>query len=441
MSTGNSADLTPDADQAAVAPPSRLLRMTVITETWPPEVNGVASTLARFVDGLAARGHSVTLLRPRQDRDPDTDQRLVARGYPEILIRGVRIPRYPDLRMGLPARRAMQRLWRAQPPDLVHIATEGPLGWSALRSALQAGLPVSTDFRTNFDAYSAHYGIGWLRRPILGYLRRFHNRAALTMVPTRAMQARLRQQGFERLRVVGRGIDTTLFTPARRDAALRARWSAGPDSPVVLHVGRMAPEKNPDALGAAFEAMRARNPGARLVLVGDGPARAKMQSRFPDAVFAGMRGGADLAAHYASADVFLFPSETETFGNVTLEAMASGLAIVAYDYAAAAEHVTHGRSGLLAPLGDTGALVAMAAALAQDMARVRALGTQARADALALHWDRLVQALETELLQVAALAPPRAAAASAPGEDAPGRAGPGLLRRRRAPPPARGWAD
>ncbi|MEI8303250.1 MAG: glycosyltransferase family 1 protein [Burkholderiales bacterium] len=439
MTSAHHAQGQADREQTDAAAPARRLRMTVVTETWPPEVNGVASTLARFVDGLAARGHSVTLLRPRQDRDPDTDQTLSGRGYPEILIRGVRIPRYPDLRMGLPARRAMQRLWRAQPPDLVHIATEGPLGWSALRSALQLGLPVSTDFRTNFDAYSAHYGIGWLRRPILGYLRRFHNRAALTMVPTRAMLERLRQQGFERLQVVGRGIDTALFTPARRDPALRQRWGAGPDTPVVLHVGRMAPEKNPDALGAAFEAMRARAPRARLVLVGDGPARARMQARFPDAIFAGMRGGTDLAAHYASADVFLFPSETETFGNVTLEAMASGLAIVAYDYAAAAEHVVHGRSGLLAPLGDTAALVALAAALAGDMAQVRALGAQARADAQALHWDRLVHSLETELLRVADAALPRAPESGAqPAQGGPGR---GLLRRARAPRQARGWAD
>jgi glycosyltransferase involved in cell wall biosynthesis len=384
------------------------MRFDIVTETFPPEVNGVATTLARFVDGLAARGHALRVLRPRQDRDPPDARIVEQRGYPEMLLRGMPIPRYPQLRLGLPAPRSMRRLWSTEPPALVHIATEGPLGWSALRSARAMGLPVTSDFRTHFDAYSAHYGIGWLRRPIASYLRRFHNRTAATMVPTRALRDRLSRAGFERLVVVGRGIDTALFDPARRCDALRARWGAGPGDPVVLHVGRLAPEKNPQALGATFEAIRRRMPRARLVLVGDGPSRIRLQQRFPDAVFAGMRAGADLATHYASADLFLFPSETETFGNVTLEAMASGLAIVAYDYAAAAEHVTHGHSGLLAPLGDARALIGSAVALATDLPHARAIGAHARQVAQALQWDQLVAAMEAVLVAALSAPPPPA---------------------------------
>lgn len=400
------------------------MRIDIVTETFPPEVNGVATTLARFVDGLAERGHAVRVLRPRQDRDPPGAASVSCRGYPEVLLRGMPIPRYPQLRLGLPAPRAMRRMWGAESPAVVHIATEGPLGWSALRTARAMGLVVTSDFRTHFDAYSAHYGIGWLRRPITSYLRRFHNGTAATMVPTRALRDRLAAGGFERLSVVGRGIDTALFDPARRSEALRARWGAGPDTPVVLHVGRLAPEKNPSALGATFDAIRRHAPRARLVLVGDGPSRTRLQQRFPDAVFAGMRAGEDLATHYASADLFLFPSETETFGNVTLEAMASGLAIVAYDYAAAAEHVVHEHSGLLAPLGNARALISAAVSLATDVARARALGANARLAAQALQWDRLVAAMESVL----------AAALAAP---------PSMARRaslRREPPSARGSA-
>ena len=388
----------------------RKLQLAVVTETYPPEVNGVASTLARFVDGLCARGHAVHLLRPRQESDA-TERKLP---YDQTLFRGVAIPRYAHLRMGLPARRALARLWSERRPDLVHIATEGPLGWSALKAARELGIAVSSDFRTNFDAYSAHYGISWLRRPIGTYLRSFHNRAGVTMVPTVAMQKRLSALGFERLEVVARGVDTRLFDPVRRSETLRRQWGASHDTPVILHVGRLAPEKNLDVLGQAYLAIRQHRPDTRLVFVGDGPARSRLQAQFPQAIFAGMRGGNDLATHYASADLFLFPSVTETFGNVTLEAMASGLAVVAYDYAAAAEHLQHARSGLLAPMNDGAALVALAVSLAQDMPRIRAMGQLARASAEKVGWDPLVQRLEAVLLQTAASRPARRRACEIP---------------------------
>jgi len=324
----------------------RSLRIAVVTETFPPEVNGVSMTVARVVRGLCERDHEIQLVRPRQDR---ADEAGRTNGYDELLCSGLSIPRYPSLKMGLPAKRALLRQWSLRRPDLVHVVTEGPLGWSALQAAGQLKLPVCSDFRTNFHAYSQHYGIGWLKKPIAAYLRKFHNRTMLTMVPTEAIREELEASGFHNLRVVARGVDTRLFDPARRSDDLRRTWGAGPETPVVLHVGRLAPEKNLGALVAAFEAMRARAPQARLVLVGDGPAANWLRARCPDAVFAGMRGGDDLAAHYASGDVFLFPSLTETYGNVTLEAMASGLAIVAYDYAAAAEHLVHETSALLAP--------------------------------------------------------------------------------------------
>jgi glycosyltransferase involved in cell wall biosynthesis len=376
----------------------RSLRVAVVTETYPPEINGVATTIARFVQGLCERGHDVQLARPRQDR---ADQAGSSAGYGEVLFNGMTIPRYPSLKMGLPSKRALLRLWTLRRPDLVHVVTEGPLGWSALQAALQLKLPVCSDFRTNFHAYSRHYGIGWLKKPIAAYLRKFHNRTLLTMVPTEAMRRELALGGFLNLRVVARGVDTQLFDPARRSDALRRQWGVAPGDPVAIHVGRLAPEKNLPVLTAAFEAMRRREPRARLVLVGEGPAIGLLRQRCPDAVFAGIQTGEALATHYASGDIFLFPSLTETYGNVTPEAMASGLAIVAYNYAAAAEHLVHDASGLLAHYDDAAGFTALAAALVTDPIRIRGLGLRARAKATELDWGRVVQALESLYCAVA----------------------------------------
>ncbi len=362
----------------------------MVSETWPPEVNGVAATAARVVQALRARGHAVDLVRPRQDGDrgPGDDQLALMRGLP--------LPRYPGLRMGLPARGALISRWRRNPPDVVHLVTEGPLGWSALAAARHLALPAVSDYRTNFQSYSAHYGLPWLARPVQAMLRSFHNRCACTMVPTEALRRELAGAGFQRLRVVARGVDAQLFHPARRSPVLRASWGAGPDTPVVLCVGRLAPEKNLGAVLDAAAALRAVRPDARLVLVGDGPERTRLAQRAPEAFFAGQRHGEDLAAHYASADVFLFPSLTETFGNVVPEAMASGLAVLAYDLAAAGQLIAHGDNGMLAPPGDAAAFCRGAAVLGCDAARVRALGQRARASAGLLDWERIALAVEGE---------------------------------------------
>ena len=379
--------------QLPAARPS--LRVAVVTETYPPEVNGVAMTMGRMVAGLQARNHPVQLIRPRQHAgDAATSAGLLE----EVLKPGVPIPRYDSLRLGLPARAGLMRLWQRRRPDVVHVATEGPLGWSAVAAARRLGIAVATDFHTNFHSYSRHYGVGWLRRPIEAYLRRFHNRAAVTLVPTEQMRRELAAAGFRHVEVVARGVDTALFHPRRRDEGLRAAWGVPAGGRAVMVVGRLAAEKNLEVAVAAFAAMQARDPGLRLILVGDGPERAALRRRCPEALFAGMRTGEDLARHYASADVFLFPSLTETFGNVTLEAMASGLAVVAFDYAAAREHVHDGVSGLLAPYDDRAAFVRLAAGLVAEPARIGSLGRAARESAEALDWERIHDAFERVLL-------------------------------------------
>ena len=367
------------------------LRIAVVTETYPPEINGVARTVAQVVHGLIARGHVVELIRPRQG--PNDTPRLEPQ-LTEVLTYGIPIPRYPGLRVGVPSGRRLRRLWELQRPSVVHIATEGPLGWSALQAARRLGLPVVSEFRTNFHAYTQYYGIGWVEGLIKRYLCRFHNLTATTMVPTGGLARELQKAGFERLEVVPRGVDVDLFHPGHRSEALRQTWGATPETLVALSVGRLAPEKNLELLHSSYRAMRLANPGVKLVVVGDGPARRSFQGALPDAVFAGMRTGVDLSAHVASADLLLFPSVTETYGNVTPEAMASGLAIVAYDYAAARELVEPGVSGWLAPLGDAAQFKALAARAANAVCEVRQAGQRARAAVTAQSWGRIIGEIE-----------------------------------------------
>lgn len=375
-------------------PRPQLLRIALVTETYPPEINGVAMTLGRQVEDLLSRGHQVQLIRPRQGM---SDKATNNAQLEEVLKFGVPIPRYAGLKMGLPAKTALMRLWQLKRPDLVHIATEGPLGWSALAAAHKLRLPVSTDFHTNFHSYSQHYGVGWLRRPILAYLRKFHNKACVTLVPTDGIRRELETHGYRNLEVVSRGVDTELFGPHRRNESLRESWGVTPDTQVVIYVGRVAPEKNLPLVFSAFLAMQAVNDNTKLVIVGDGPERAALQQRYPDAIFCGMRSGEDLASHYASADVFLFPSLTETFGNVTTEAMASGLAVVAYQYAAAEALIHHGQSGVVAPYSNAPKFIEAAVELAHDPVQAKQMGKAARQIALSISWESIHDRFERVL--------------------------------------------
>ena len=367
----------------------------IVTETYAPEINGVASTLARLASGLRAQGHTVSLVRPRQPA-VDVPGRRPAPGT--LLVPGMRLPGYKGLQLGFPAGAALRAAWSRNRPDAVYVATEGPLGWSAVRAGAALGIRVCSGFHTNFDRYVEHYRAGWLRLPIAAYLRRFHNATAGTFVSTERLRGELEAAGFERLGVLGRGVDHGRFDPARRSAALRAEWGAAAGDLVALYVGRLAPEKNVELAVAAYRAMQQAGGALRFVVVGDGPLGAALAGAHPDLVFRGFRTGDDLAAHYASADVFLFPSETETFGNVTLEAMASGLAVVAYDYAAAHVHIESGVTGVLAAPGDARGFITAAAALARAAELLPAMRRRARVAMEAVDWSRVVERFEQLLL-------------------------------------------
>lgn len=355
-----------------------------MTETFPPEVNGVAMTLGRIVDGLLQRGHAVQVVRPRQAKELNPAARA---GLDEVLSAGVPVPAYGELRFGLPAKSRLMKLWSEKRPDIVHVVTEGPLGWSAVAAARALQLPITSSFHTNFQSYSQHYGIGLLQKPIEGYLKKLHNRTQATLVPTRAMVAELQSRGYNNVTLMSRGVETDQFRPDKRSQVLRASWDAEPSTLVVVHVGRLAKEKNIALVIAAFRAIQGRVPGAKMVFVGDGPLRKQVELSCPEAIFAGVRKGEDLAMHYASGDLFLFPSLTETFGNVVPEALASGLAVVSYAHAAAKELITHGSNGVLVTNTEELDFIDAAVALAMNRARLESIRKAAPASVAHAGWD------------------------------------------------------
>ena len=372
------------------------MRIGIVSETWPPEINGVALTVHGLAAGLAAHGHAVDVVRPRQARPG------AAEPYFETLFtHGAALPRYPGLRFGLPAGRTLHERWTQERPDAVYIATEGPLGWSALRAACALRIPVATGFHTRFDSYAAHYGLRWLTPLVRGHLRRFHRRASATLVPTDALAQELAALGVDNARLLRRAVDTRLFHPSRRDPALRARWGADAGTPVMLYVGRIAPEKNLELAVRAFRAAQRQLPALRYVWVGDGPARAALQAAHPDFIFAGMQRDEALARHVASADLFPFPSLSETFGNVILEALACGLPVVAYHEGAAREHLRDGYNGYRIASGDADAFVAATVRLAGNPGLIRHMGRRAHEGMARLSPERVIREFETLLRELA----------------------------------------
>jgi len=375
-------------------------------------------TLSHLVEGLARRGHQLSVLRPRQSREQsqlvnDTALSTPTRSanefpgetpsaFTEHLFRGFPIPGYPLLRLGLPAARSLKKIWAQQRPDLVHVATEGPLGYSALMAARSLKLPTTSSFHTNFHQYSADYGFSLLSQSALRYLRHFHNRTLATLSPTDELNRQLELQGFRNVRLLSRGVNTRVFSPKHRSENLRAQIGLKPDDLLVVHVSRLAPEKNYPLLFEAFRAIQSAVPSAHLVVVSDGPLRRKLARENPYARFTGFINRAYLAEHYASADLFLYPSLSETFGNVVTEAMASGLPVVSFDYAATARFIHKGKNGWPVPLGNRQAFIEAAVTLAKDAELRQRLGANARSTAETISWELVIEKLEADFQELTA---------------------------------------
>jgi glycosyltransferase involved in cell wall biosynthesis len=375
------------------------VKIALVTETFPPEINGVAMTFGVLSRELSRLGHAVTVYRPCRPKDPEPPGSGLFR---EELLPGLPLPGYPSLRMGLPVAGRLKRLWQRERPDLVHVVTEGPLGASAVSAALALKIPVTSSFHTNFHTYMRHYGWKALQGAVLAWLRRIHNRTARTFAPTLELCGELERAGFRNVSLLSRGVDTQRFHPSKRCDQLRHRWGASPQSCVVLHVGRLAPEKNYPLLLEAYQRMHAANPDCRFVLVGDGPQRASLLRILPQGVFTGAVPHGDIDRYYASADVYIHASRSETFGNVVLEGLSSGLAFAGFDYAAARQFVTGGKNGLLAPCDQPERLLQAAVALATDLSLRLQLRCEARAAVECHSWESVAQKFAQDLQDVVA---------------------------------------
>lgn len=367
------------------------MKITFVTDTYAPQANGVATTLGCLVNGLRNREHEVDVIRPA----------VLACDEEGLKVPSVGLPGYPELRVGLPMRLALQLRWSKNPPDVIYVATESPLGASAISAARALGIAAASGFHTNFQQYMSHYRLPGLERATMSYLRRMHNRSQRTFVPSRDVIDQLDRSGFDNLELLPKGVNTKLFSPKKRSQLLRAEWGARGASPVGIYVGRIAAEKNLPLVVRSFTALQRHFPDFRGVFVGDGPKLKELRKSHPEFVYCGVRFGEDLAAHYASADLFAFPSTTETFGNVVLEAMASGLSTVAYDYAAARQHIVDGVNGYTAPFGDDDAFVdaCVRAVRSSSSAGVR---EQARRSARSVRWSKVVKRFEKALQRMCA---------------------------------------
>ncbi len=372
-----------------------ILHICVVTETYAPEVNGVAMTLARLVTGLLNKNHRVSLIRPRQNKY----DRPGCCNSPEVqLVPSMGIPGYPGLRMGFISKRQLIKNWNSDRPDVVYVATEGPLGHRTVAAAEKLKIPVISGFHTNFHSYTTYYRLGLLKFLTINYLRKFHNRTTLTLAPNSTLAKELKQIGIHAVNIFSRGVDCELFNPDKRCHKIRRDWGANETDSVLLYVGRLAHEKNIQLAINAYREMLHKDNKLKFVIVGDGPLYSELQRCNPDIIFCGIHRGKSLARYYASADIFLFPSETETFGNVTLEAMASGLVVLAYDYAAARIHIRHKVNGYVSPLGDQQAYIKTAITLLEEKTKHASIRVQARQRAETIDWPEHINRFEDILM-------------------------------------------
>ncbi len=358
------------------------MRLTLITETYAPQVNGVSRTLGQLVLHMVEAGDSVQVVHPDYGETVDAAEHLTARS--------ISLPWYKDVRLPVPPFRSISRRIDAFGPDIVHIATEATLGLATLHHARARQYPVVSSFHTNWDHYSAHYRISFARGLVWRYLRWFHARTIETYVPSRPTITDLEARGFRDVVLWPRGVEAGLFRPDReRRESIRTSLGFNPGDVVIGHVSRLAPEKNVGFLADALAIVGEARPSARFLFVGDGPERAGLERRMgPNARFAGYRSGDDLADHYAAADIFAFASLTETFGNVVLEAMAAGLPVVAVRAGGVSDIVRQGRTGLLVEPGDPPPKFAEGLIrLIDDIGLRRDLAEAARAYALTQSWD------------------------------------------------------
>lgn len=360
-------------------------RVALFTGAYNHIADGVSLTLNRLVGHLNRRGVEVLVFAPTVEDPPVDHEGTMAP------VRSIPAPGREEYRISLGlSSSARQRLVEFD-PALVHIATPDLLGYQALRFAQRRNLPLVASYHTHFGSYLKYYRLSLLQPLIWRYLRWFYRQCRHIYVPTAPMAQVLIRKGVTRgLRLWGRGVETDRFTPARRSMEWRRTHGIADDELVVGFVSRLVWEKGLDVYADVIDALRARGYAVQSLVVGDGPARAELEDRLSHACFTGYLEGTELATAYASSDVFLFPSDTEAFGNVTLEAMASGLPTVCADAVGSRHLVEHETTGLLCPPGHTEAFTNAVARLLDDDDLRRRMGRRAREHADAYDWETVL---------------------------------------------------
>lgn len=395
-------------NRRAARPP----RVLYCSDTYPPQVNGVSVVTAQSIAGLRERGWTTAVVIPRY---PERQARGV-RGFPDrfdaahhiVTIPSVSFPPYPDIRLAVPMLSVVEHAIRSFQPDLVHCATEFMLGRLGQVAAARAGLPIVTSYHTDFGRYTDAYGAQWLRPAVEGYLRRFHSRALRTYTPSERAREDLARMGVRNVEVWGRSIDSGVFSPVHRDESWR-RVHGFDGKVLFLHVGRLAAEKDVrrilDAFALAGLMLPARS--AHLVIAGGGPEEPALRDAAPpDVTFLGVLERTDsLPRLYASADAFLFASVTETLGLVVLEAMASGLPVIAPACGGVADHLHHGENGIVVGAATLeGEMAGAIVRLALDPELRQRLGQGARRSAEAVSWPGELDRLDASYREIRNLA-------------------------------------
>ncbi len=365
------------------------MKLTIVTDTYAPQINGVARTLERLVRGLRENGNQVDVIRPTKINAEEEG----------LGVRSFQLPGYDGIHVGYSTIAKLQARWKKDRPDIIYVATQWALGSSAISAARALQIPIVSGFHTNFEQYLSYYHLSGLEPFARAYLRYINSRVQKTYARSIDSRDALLAEGFESVDLLPHAVDTRLFSPEKRSLELRKEWGVDENAIVGIYVGRIAAEKNLSLLVKAYQRIKELHPNFQAVWVGDGPKRAELENEHKDFIFAGPRFDEDLAQHYASADVFLFPSTTETLGNVVPEAMASGLMTVAYDYAAARQHIHHGVNGFKAAFNQEDEFLACCVH-AVDQRHWPEVRKNAREAMLGVSWERVVNDFETSLLQV-----------------------------------------
>lgn len=370
------------------------MKVSIVSETYWPELNGLSMTLQQLINGLIEKEHHLQLICP------SNKQRffnISDRYFQYTPVVGIPVPGYKGKRIGFSTGRYLGNCWNKNQPDIIFVASEGLLGRLAVSQAKKMGIPVVSAFNYNISSYSNYFQVAYLKKIIKNYQVRTHHKSQTTLVSTDSQKEFVKHLGMDNVQKLARGVDTTLFTPDKRDQVLRASWGVDEESKVLLFVGRMSLKKNLNLAIRTYYTLSKLDANIKFVFVGDGPDKEVLQRQHPQFIFAGIRIGEELAKYFASCDIFLLPSMNEHYGNVVLEAMASGLGVVAFNHAAAKEHIQHKVNGIVAPFNFPNDFRLLAMEFLENEMLLQKTKIKAREYAETQQWQDIVNQFENIL--------------------------------------------